>query len=123
MSTIKTLRAAVAVGLRMDAPVAARHPDPAPAYARHAMTTAAAPQPGTLAAHPELGPTPAEGLREDEALSRRAGGLGNAALPPTTRTYAQILRENTFTFVNNILFVLGLALVLVGRPTDAVVSL
>jgi cation-transporting P-type ATPase E len=88
----------------------------------HAMTTAA-PPPGTIAAHPELTPTPAEGLSSAEADRRRAAGLGNVALPPTTRTYAQILRENTFTFVNNILFALGIALVLVGRPMDAVVSL
>lgn len=94
-------------------------------------TTAAAPrrgtpgasEPGTLAAHPELAATPAEGLTADEAARRREAGLGNTALPPTTRTYAQILGENAFTFVNNILFVLGLALVLVGRPMDALVSL
>jgi cation-transporting ATPase E len=85
--------------------------------------TAAAPHPGTLAAHPDLVPTPAEGLTAAEAARRREAGLGNTSLPPTTRTYAQILRENTFTFVNNILFVLGLALVAVGRPMDAVVSL
>ncbi len=86
------------------------------------MTTAA-PHPGTLAAHPELTPTPAGGLTAAEAARRRAAGMGNAALPPTTRTYAQILRENTFTFINDILFLLGIALVAVGRPTDAVVSL
>ena len=87
------------------------------------MTTAAAPHPGTLDAHPEFPPTPAEGLNDAEAARRREAGLGNAALPPTTRTYVQILSQNTFTFVNNILFLLGLALVLVGRPMDAVVSL
>ena len=86
------------------------------------MTTAA-PHPGTLAAHPDLSSTPAEGLTTDEAARRRLAGLGNVALPSTTRTYAQILRENTFTFVNNILFLLGLALVAVGRPMDAFVSL
>jgi cation-transporting ATPase E len=85
--------------------------------------TIAAPHPGTLAANPDLAPTPAEGLTTAEASRRHGAGLGNVALPPTTRTYAQILRENTFTFVNNILFVLGLALVVVGRPMDAVVSL
>jgi len=85
--------------------------------------TAAAPHPGTLAAHPDLTPTPPEGLTSAEAARRREAGLGNIALPATTRTYAQILRENTFTFVNNILFVLGLALVAVGRPMDAFVSL
>ncbi len=86
------------------------------------MTTAA-PHPGTLSAHPELPPTPVAGLTAQEAARRRDAGLANASLPPTTRTYTQILRENTFTFVNNILFLLGLALVAVGRPLDAVVSL
>ena len=36
-----------------------------------------------------------------------AAGLGNTAPPPTTRTYAAIVRENVFTFINNILFALG----------------
>jgi cation-transporting ATPase E len=67
-------------------------------------------------------PTPAQGLSEQEAAARRAAGRGNTAPPPTGRTYSRIIRENVFTFINNILFVLGLALVLVGRPLDAVVS-
>ncbi len=83
------------------------------------MTTATDAIPG----HSDLSPTPDAGLSELEVEHRRAAGLGNAPLPPTTRTYAQILRENVFTFVNNILFGLGIALVLVGRPIDALVSL
>jgi cation-transporting P-type ATPase E len=63
------------------------------------------------------------GLSEAEAAQRRAQGLGNVAPPATTRTYAAIVRENVFTFVNNVLFLMGLALVLVGRPFDAFVSL
>ncbi len=78
---------------------------------------------GGIPGYPDLPPTPATGLDEAEVLRRREAGLGNAPPPPTTRTYAQIVRENVFTFVNNILFGLGLALVLVGRPTDALVSL
>jgi cation-transporting P-type ATPase E len=70
-----------------------------------------------------LAPTPATGLTDDEAAARRAAGLGNPAAPATTRTYAQIVRENVFTFINNVLFLLGIALVLVGRPLDALVSL
>ena len=70
-----------------------------------------------------LPPTPATGLTDAEAAARRAAGLGNPAPPPTTRTYAQIVRENVFTFINNVLFLLGLALVVVGRPMDALVSL
>ena len=74
----------------------------------------------TVEALPE---TPLTGLTDAEAAERRSRGLGNAAPPPTTRTYAAIVRENVFTFVNNVLFLLGLALVIVGRPFDALVSL
>ena len=72
---------------------------------------------------PALPPTPATGLSDAEAATRRAAGLGNPAPPPTTRTYARIVRENVFTFINNVLFALGIALVVVGRPMDALVSL
>jgi cation-transporting ATPase E len=67
--------------------------------------------------------TPATGLTDAEAAERRSRGLGNSPPPPTTRTYTAIVRENVFTFVNNVLFILGFALVLVGRPFDALVSL
>ncbi len=38
------------------------------------------------------------------------------------RTYGQIVRANLFTFFNNILFVIGLALLALGRANDALVS-
>ena len=76
----------------------------------------------SLVGHPDLDATPSDGLTEDEAERRRAAGLGNTAPPPTSRTYLQILRENVFTFINNILIALGVALVIVGRPVDALVS-
>ena len=63
-----------------------------------------------------------QGLTEREAEARRAAGQDNVAPPPTGRTYAQIIRENVFSFLNNTLFLLSLALVLVGRPLDALVS-
>jgi len=78
---------------------------------------------GAIPDHPDLPPTPEAGLAAAEVERRRAAGLANTAPPPTTRTYSQIVRENTFTFVNNILFGLGIALVAVGRPVDALVSL
>ena len=69
-----------------------------------------------------LPPTPESGLSDAEAAKRRARGLGNTAPPATTRTYGAIVRENVFTFINNVLFLLGALLVLVGRPFDALVS-
>lgn len=62
------------------------------------------------------------GLSEPEAAARRRAGQGNTAPAATGRTYAAIVRENVFTFVNNVLFLLGLALVVVGRPLDALIS-
>lgn len=62
------------------------------------------------------------GLTDAEVAERRAAGKGNPPAPPSSRGYLQILRENVFTFVNNVLFALGIALVLVGRPLDALVS-
>ncbi len=63
-----------------------------------------------------------EGLSEAEAAARRARGEGNDAAVPTSRSYAEIVRENVFSFITNCLFVLGLALVALGRPSDALVS-
>jgi cation-transporting P-type ATPase E len=79
--------------------------------------------PAELLPQPGLPPTPPAGLTEAEATARRARGLGNPPAPPTGRTYAQIVRENVFTFINNVIFILGVMLVLVGRPLDALVSL
>ena len=67
--------------------------------------------------------TPLSGLTEAEVTQRRAQGLGNKVPPPTGRTYVQIVRENIFTFINAVIFLLGVALVIAGRPADALVSL
>lgn len=66
---------------------------------------------------------PERGLSTAEAAARLAAGLGNPLPPPTTRTYRQIARENILTFVNAVIFVLGVALVAVGRPLDAIISI
>jgi cation-transporting ATPase E len=63
-----------------------------------------------------------EGLSAAEVVARRQRGLGNDAREKGGRTYLQIFVENTFTFTNNIMFLLGLGLVIVGRPLDALVS-
>jgi len=62
------------------------------------------------------------GLSTQEVLERQAKGLGNRDQVRTSRSYFQIVRENVFTFVNLVLLGLGTALVLLGRPSDAVVS-
>ena len=62
------------------------------------------------------------GLSEREAVERRSRGLGNPLPPATGRTYREILRDNVFTFVNGVIFVLGLALVALGQWSDALVS-
>src|SRR5512137_2219930 len=67
--------------------------------------------------------TSLSGLTESEVNRRRVQGLGNKVPPPTARTYVQIFRENIFTFINTVIFLLGVALVIVGRPADALVSL
>src|SRR4051794_7971181 len=63
-----------------------------------------------------------EGLSQREVLARRAAGQGNTAPAPTSRTYRQIAVENVFTFINSCLFCLGIALALLGRPLDALIS-
>ena len=62
------------------------------------------------------------GLSEAEALQRRRAGLGNGVRSGSSRSYASILRANLFTFFNNILFVIGVGLLALGRTNDAVVS-
>lgn len=63
------------------------------------------------------------GLTTEEVEERRRRGLGNVAPAAGSRTYPQILRENVFTFINDVLFGLCLLLILVGRPLDAVTSI
>lgn len=65
---------------------------------------------------------PINGLSTQEVTERRAKGLGNSVPPSTGRTYAQIVRENVFTFINIVIFVLAVALIVVGRGSDALVS-
>jgi cation-transporting P-type ATPase E len=63
-----------------------------------------------------------KGLSEAEVLERRAQGKANKTPGQSTRTYGQILRENVFTFINIVLFGLGITLVSLGRTSDALVS-
>jgi cation-transporting P-type ATPase E len=67
-------------------------------------------------------PSALVGLSSAEVLARRARGLGNDVELLSSRSYSQIFGENVFTFVNSVLFSLGLALVALGRISDALVS-
>ena len=62
------------------------------------------------------------GLSQQEVLQRRGQGLGNDHTIKTGRTYWQIARANLFTLFNNILFVIALALISMGRVSDAFTS-
>jgi cation-transporting ATPase E len=61
-------------------------------------------------------------LLESEVIARRARGQGNNVRFQTSRSYAQILRQNAFTFINTVLFAIGIVLILMGRTGDAVVT-
>ncbi len=63
------------------------------------------------------------GLTAAEVAERRKRGMVNVASPASGRTHLQIVRENVFTFINNCLFLLGISLILVGRPFDALISI
>jgi cation-transporting ATPase E len=62
------------------------------------------------------------GLTSQEVLDRRARGLGHHAPARSSRSYTQIFRENVFTFINDVLFLLGFLLVLLGKVSDAVLT-
>src|SRR6266480_5253561 len=66
--------------------------------------------------------SPLSGLSEKEVSARRAQGLGNVMPVKTSRSYAQIVRENIFNPLNTLLYVLGLALILLGKVSDALIS-
>lgn len=63
-----------------------------------------------------------QGLSEAEVQDRRSRGLGNNLKFKSSRSYAQILRDNLFTFINCVLFAIGLTLSFLGRVSDALVS-
>ena len=63
-----------------------------------------------------------EGLTTAEADDRRRRGEANTAVSGTSRSYATILRTNVFSFYNTILFVIGVALLALGRYSDALIS-
>ncbi len=65
---------------------------------------------------------PVQGLTENEVRERRERGEGNDAGIQPSRSYGSIARTNLFTLFNNILFTLGVALIVLGRFSDAFTS-
>lgn len=63
-----------------------------------------------------------QGLTASEVEVRRKQGHGNVAPLKTSRSYFQIVRENVFIPVNNFMFVLGIALLLLRQYSDALLS-
>ena len=66
--------------------------------------------------------TPLQGLTAEEAEARLRHGEGNDTVSASSRTYGRILRTNVFNLYNSILFGIGLALLVLGRYSDAVIS-
>ena len=64
---------------------------------------------------------PLPGLTDEEAARRRAAGQGNDVEISTGRTYGRIVRDNVFNFINNLFYVLGIVLLVLGKPLDAFV--
>jgi len=62
------------------------------------------------------------GLSETEVTSRRERGQGNNVHFQSSRTYADIIRANVFTFINLVLFGIGAVLVVLGLYSDALAS-
>jgi cation-transporting ATPase E len=62
------------------------------------------------------------GLTTAEAEARRRAGEANTPVSGTSRSYATILRTNVFSFFNTVLFVIGVALLSLGRYSDALIS-
>ena len=66
--------------------------------------------------------SPITGLTESEVLARRANGEGNDVDQSGSRTYLDIIRANLFTFFNNILYIIGILLIVLGQTNDAIFS-
>lgn len=62
------------------------------------------------------------GLTESEVVARRDRGDGNNVNIQTGRTYGQILQQNFFTFINIVLFSIGIFMIALGLWGDAFVS-
>lgn len=77
---------------------------------------------GATSADGALAVAPTGGLTTSEAARRLRRGEGNTPVTGTSRSYANILRTNVFSSFNVVLFVIGAALLALGRYNDAFIS-
>src|SRR5690349_19254739 len=62
------------------------------------------------------------GLDEGEAATRLGHGNGNDAHLHHSQSYLHILARNSLTFLNGVLFAIGVALLSLGRINDAITT-
>jgi cation-transporting ATPase E len=60
------------------------------------------------------------GLSDREVRDQKLAGNTNDVKLPTSRSYARILQENLFTFINAVFFAISGVFILLKRPSDAV---
>src|SRR4051794_31905995 len=65
---------------------------------------------------------PATGLTQSEATRRHAAGEGNAYRSPTSRSYLEIVKDNSYPFINGPLLLVSAALISFGAVTEALMT-
>src|SRR3954464_13253434 len=65
---------------------------------------------------------PAFGLTAAEAEARKAAGQSNDYRSPTSRTYVEIIKDNSYPFINGPLLIVAAALVSFGAFTEALMT-
>jgi cation-transporting P-type ATPase E len=65
---------------------------------------------------------PVAGLSAAEAERRHLAGEGNAYRSPTSRTYLEIVRDNSYPFINGPLLIVSGALIAFGAVTEALMT-
>jgi cation-transporting ATPase E len=63
-----------------------------------------------------------QGLSQHEVELRRKNGQSNATASAPSRSYLHIIRKNVFTFVNIVLVAIGVLLVVLSSPSDAITT-
>src|SRR6266568_8396584 len=86
------------------------------------MSVSTASQTLVVGDNPALVGNEALGLTRQEVADRVARGEVNKAPGGTNRSYLEIIRQNVFTFINIMLFAIGVVLIMLGRLDDALVT-